>query len=370
MRTSRFFGWGWLVAAALYGCDDDKATSSIPLDTGNGPELGSDAEAAEDSSPSPTDSAAPDTALPIDATVDTSPDDTAPDVSADTFTADTAPDAGPTDTALPTDTAEPAPDPSATGPFGVNVSSTDSAGFQVDIYRPQTPGKVPAVVLAPGFLLDGPTLGWLGNHLASHGFFVQIVTFGDGAFSAINHTDLADAVVAMVGELSGKAEVDASAIGVGGHSRGGKATLLATTRDSRIKATFGLDPVDAVGPGQSPSAENPSVTPELMGLVKVPLGLVGSEYGGAGTFPGAPICAPTEDNYAAYASAATSASALHTWLIPKSGHNDFADPLGPIASLACLPGDDPAATRARVKTLATAFFKVYLAGDRRYEDAL
>jgi hypothetical protein len=174
----------------------------------------------------------------------------------------------------------------------------------------------------------------------------------------------------MVGELSGKAEVDASAIGVGGHSRGGKATILATTRDARIKATFGIDPVDAVGPGQSPSPENPSVTPELMGLVKVPLGLIGSEYGGTGTFPGAPICAPTADNYSAYATAATAASALHTWLIPKSGHNDFADPLPGLASLACVPGDDPTVTRARVKTLATAFFKRYLAGDRRYEDAL
>jgi dienelactone hydrolase len=377
--TLRHIAWFPLACLGGFGCGEGRAPVAA-VDSREGPDLGSEGR-LDIASPDVLDDTltdsgdGDDTALADDADThpaqaddaDTHPDpaddaDTHPDPADD---ADTHPD--PVDT----NPMEPRPDPGLAGPWQVTSGSAEVAGFEVDSYRPVTDGDVPGLVLAPGFQLDGDTLAWLGTHLASHGFFVWVPTFGDGVFGAIDHSDLADAVVAMTAELQSTPGVAADLVGVGGHSRGGKVAILAATRAPRIEAILGIDPVDAVGPGQTPSPENPSVTPELMDLIKVPLGLIGSEYGSASVLPGvAPACAPAEENYAVFAAEATATPALHTWLIPDSGHNDFADPLPFGLSLACPKGEDPAATRARTKALATAFFKRYLAGDLRYASDL
>lgn len=238
----------------------------------------------------------------------------------------------------------------------------------VDSSSPDVAGPVPAVVLAPGFQLDGASFELYGAHLASHGIAVLIPTFGDSFFSPITHSTLADRFVAMIDWLAADPRFDPDRLGAAGHSRGGKVAILATTRSDAIKATFGLDPVDtAGGPGARPSPENPSVTPELMAGVRVPFAVLGSAYGGTSASAFAPACAPVEDNYQAYARAATAAPALYEWLAPASGHTDFADPLPFLLSLACQAGDDPAATRALAKARLVAFFKRHLEGDLRYQ---
>ena len=129
---------------------------------------------------------------------------------------------------------------------------------------------------------------------------------------------------------------DGNHLGVAGHSRGGKIAFLAATRSTRIKAVFGLDPVDAAGgPGAQPSADFPSVAPELMPRVTVPVAIIGSAYGGTTASPLAPACAPVEDNYHQYTVAATAAVSVREWVAPASGHNDFADPLPFLLSLVC-----------------------------------
>ena len=65
-------------------------------------------------------------------------------------------------------------------------------------------------------------------------------------------------------------------LGLAGHSLRGKISKLTATEDARPNAIFGIDPVDAAGgPGSQPSEAFPSVTPELMPRITVPLGLVG-----------------------------------------------------------------------------------------------
>ena len=269
-----------------------------------------------------------------------------------------------TDT-TPSETTD-APDPAAIGPYAVTRETVSVAGFAAVLFVPDT-ASAPAIVLAPGFQLDGNAFEFYGAHLASHGIATLVPTFGDSLFAPLTHSALADAVVTMVTWLADDARFDATRIGAAGHSRGGKLAILATTRSGIIKATFGLDPVDtAGGPGAQPSADNPSVTPELMAAVSVPFAVLGSAYGGTPTSPFAPACAPPEDNYRQYALAAANAPVRYEWVAPGSGHNDFADPLPFLVSLACQAGDDPAATRALAKARMTAFFKRHLEGDLRY----
>jgi len=327
---------------------------------------------SETTADAPAPDTVPDRALDTvpDGALDTVPDgalDTAaPETIADTSSVeDTRADTTPLDGEV--DSNDAAPDPALTGPFAVVREVVTVAGFSTVLFVPEATEPVPAIVLAPGFQLDGSAFEIYGAHLASHGIATLIPTFGDNLFAPLTHSALADDVVAMVAWLATDARIDATRLGAAGHSRGGKLAILATTRSSAIKATFGLDPVDTPGgPGAQPSADNPSVTPELMAAVTVPFAVLGSAYGGTATSAFAPACAPAADNYHQYAIAAANAPARYEWLAPGSGHNDFADPVPFLLSFACQAGDDPPATRALAKTRLVQFFKRHLAGDLRY----
>lgn len=379
-------GWGLLVVVTFGGhaaCGED-AVPALSQDT-----RADTVDAVDDTSDTGVDAAvdglgdadtvAVDTNVEDSVAGDTSGDtsggdtraDTSGDTSAEDTRTDTSVDTAVTDTA-PGDTVVAPPDPAATGPYAVEEEEDQVDGFDVVRYVPKTTGDFPAVVLVPGFLFGADSFALYGRHLASHGIVTLIPTFGDSAFSPISHRDLADHVRAMAADLASDARVDPSRVGVAGHSRGGKVAILAAIRDdrpaaTRIKAVFGMDPVDTTGgPGASPTPENPSVTPELMAGLKVPFAVIGSEYGGEALNAFSPACAPTDDNYAAYVSAATQVPAIYSWLAPKSGHNDFADPVPFLLQLACKAGDTPADARALAKAKLVAFFKRTLAGDERY----
>jgi pimeloyl-ACP methyl ester carboxylesterase len=382
---STIAGWGLVVVTVggLGACGEDAVPAlnqdtidAVGADTTDAAadSVGGDATDATDTvdanadSTTETDGVA-DTSVVDTSVVDTSVADTTP---VDTSVADTTPvDTSVPDTA-PGDTVVAPPDPAATGPYAVDEEEDRVEGFDVVRYVPKTPGTFPAVVLVPGFLFDAGSFALYGRHLASHGIVTLIPTFGDTAFTPIAHRDLADHVRAMAVDLASDARVDASRVGVAGHSRGGKVAILAAIRDdrptaARIKAVFGMDPVDAAGgPGASPTPENPSVTPELMAGLKVPFAVIGSEYGGTPLNAFSPACAPTDDNYVAYTTAASQVPAIYSWLAPKSGHNDFADPVPLLLQFACKAGDTPGDARALAKTKLVAFFKRYLAGDERY----
>ena len=343
-------------AAEVQVTDDSTSTGADTPDATEDTAAHDDAAPPVEDAAPPVDDAAPaDAVPPEDAREDTTSDDAGEDAVSppdDTASDDTATDASSV------------ADPSAPGPVPWTQEDLDVAGYDVALYVPTMSALAPAVVLAPGFQLDGSAFASYARHLASHGVAVLVPTFGDSLFSAISHSTLADAVVAMVASLAADPRFDPTRLGAGGHSRGGKVALLAATRDDRIRASFNLDPVDSVGPFSTPSAENPSVTPELMADLAIPLGLVGSTRGAEAAFPGSPACAPASDNYAAYATAASGVPFVA--VPPASGHNDFADPLPALLRLACKGGDDPAAVRAAARTWMTAFYRVHLAGDAGY----
>jgi chlorophyllase len=248
--------------------------------------------------------------------------------------------------------------------------------MDVRLYLPSdlAAGPFPLVVLSHGFQLNGEGYNVLGDRLASHGFVVVSPSYGDNLFNALSHTALAQIVVATIdwaaaeNGRSGSAlfgHLDLDKIGVTGHSRGGKQSIYAAILDPRIKAVFGIDPVDSGPPvgGNDPVAF-PSITPERMGELTVPFAAIGAGRGGETTLFGlGPACAPTADNYQAYFDA--SGAPAFEYLVVDAGHLDFVDSCGFLCAT-CSQGSDASVGRNFAAQTAVAFFKVFLAADESY----
>lgn len=166
-------------------------------------------------------------------------------------------------------------------------------------------------------------------------------------------------------ELEGKA--DAASIAVAGHSQGAKiATWLAIT-DARPVAVFAIDPVDAPPPFvPADPASYPSLAPELMDQLTVPLAVVGET---TNAVPGglSPVaCAPAGENFQEYYAAATS-PALEVEVLGASHFSFLDDPNCGFACTACPAGtDDPATTLALTHRYLVAFLELVVRGDASY----
>ena len=274
--------------------------------------------------------------------------------------------------------------PTAPGPYtsvqtDTSYTVTYAAGdrtMDVRLYLPSdlAAGPFPLVILSHGFQLNGGGYNVLGDRLASHGFVVVSPSYGDTLFSALSHTALAQIVVATIDWAAAQnttagsplfGHLDLDKIGVAGHSRGGKQSIYAAMLDPRIKAVFGIDPVDSGPPigGNDPVAY-PSLTPERMGELTVPFAAIGAGHGGETTFGGfGPACAPTADNYQAYFDA--SGAPAFEYLVVDAGHLDFVDDCGFLCTT-CGQGSDATVGRNFAAQTAVAFFKVFLAADESY----
>ncbi|QQR90812.1 MAG: hypothetical protein IPJ88_03490 [Myxococcales bacterium] len=122
-----------------------------------------------------------------------------------------------------------------------------------------------------------------------------------------------------------------------------------------------IDPVDALPPfGEFDEADFPSVTPELMPALKVPLALIGAAKGVEQV--NGVACAPADENYKAFFEAAPSATLL--WDIPSAGHAEFSDPCASEQSSLgcsfCVQGQEPERTHAFALQTLVSFFKYHL----------
>ncbi|MCC7072358.1 MAG: hypothetical protein IT383_13600 [Deltaproteobacteria bacterium] len=235
---------------------------------------------------------------------------------------------------------------------------------------PEQAGAAAVVVLHPGFQLGSADYRSYGEHLASHGVAAVLLDPPYALFGGPTHVELASMVSAILdwledessgGALAGR--VDAARVVLAGHSLGGKIALLTATRDARPRGVFAIDPVDAAGgPGASPSADNPSVTPELMPLVNVPVALVGETVNATCTGLFCQPCAPEAESFARYYEAAAGPA----WQAEVLGANHMSfldDPACGFTCNACGAGtDDPVQTRRLTRRWLTAFV-AHLDGD-------
>jgi predicted dienelactone hydrolase len=264
------------------------------------------------------------------------------------------------------------------GPHEVRESSATveiegRSPLRVDLYLPGpaegSPGPFPVVIYSHGFQLTGSQYASVGRRLASHGLVTVLPTYGDGVFSPRAHSDLAEDVRGLVDWVASEAAragsdlhgvADPTRLGAGGHSRGGKQSILAATRDERILASFNVDPVDSVPPGTSPDEDNPSVAPELLGEFRIPGGFVGAGRSASGSFG---ACAPEEESFRQFFEGVSSPA--FEYFLEDAGHLDFVDRCG-LLCLTCAAGAEPAWAHGFATTTMTAFYRVFLAEDERY----
>ena len=277
--------------------------------------------------------------------------------------------------------ATPAPDPAEPGSFAFEVSThTETLSIPggaedvlIVIYMPEGEGPFPLITFTHGFQLAPADYVSYGEHLASWGYIALLPQLPGGLLGGPTHVDLKHYLGALLDwaeedESVLQSKVDLDRIALAGHSMGGKISLLLATEDPRPLAVFGVDPVDAAGgPMPVDNADFPSVTPQLMGDIVVPLVLLGETTNGSsdGALLGQ-SCAPSEDNFQAYFEHAES-PALEIDVLGASHMSFLDDPDCGLACFVCPKGsDDPATSRMLAQRYMVAFFNMVLRGDEGY----
>jgi dienelactone hydrolase len=139
-----------------------------------------------------------------------------------------------------------------TGPFAVSTSAVASSatgghfgGGTIYFPTDTSQGTFGAVVIAPGFSEKVSALSWLGPRLASQGFVIfEIDTNSTSDNPSTRATEMLAALDYLTNTSSVRSEVDASRLGVSGHSMGGGGTLEASVKRPSLKAALPLTPWD------------------------------------------------------------------------------------------------------------------------------
>lgn len=272
---------------------------------------------------------------------------------------------------------EPPPDPSEPGPTPYTILDLEvpidggAAAVPVIVAIPDGDGPVPVVVFTHGFALNGGMYRSWAEHLGSWGYLAILPSFPGGFVDPPTHEALADWLAELLdwtedqgldpaSPLHGR--VDTTRVGLSGHSMGGKVSLLLASRDPRVTASFTVDPVDSTSPVGDPTGY-PSVTPELMAQIPIPLGFVGETLDAVPIEGSSIACAPGEDNFAQYfAHAAGPAVSLE---IVGAHHMSFIDDAD--CGLPCLVCQastlDHGTALALAKRSLIAFYQVTLRGE-------
>ncbi len=270
----------------------------------------------------------------------------------------------------------PASDPGAPGSWQVltqdDASIVLGGGTTVagTVYSPSSNGTTPAagpfplVIVSSGYQLARSQYRIFCEHLATWGH----VCITHDYPSSGNHQDKAREIGKIIdwalSPSSGlAARVQVGAIGVAGHSLGGKVSINAAILDTRIKAVVGWDPVDALPPFGNDGSM--SVTPEMMGNLRVPLAVLGELTDSTGGVGGM-SCAPAADNYQQFFTAACDAPAALEVTIAMADHMDWIGDRGTcgIACLACANGQTPdTVVHGVTRRVTAAWFLRHLRGD-------
>ncbi len=244
------------------------------------------------------------------------------------------------------------------------------------LYVPDENGPLPVIVFTHGFQLTPSHYTQYAEHLASWGFIVVMPQMPGSLVAPKTHRELKEYLQAILdwieqdnmsptGKLAGKA--DLTRIGLSGHSMGGKISLLTSAEDPRPAASFVIDPVDAAGsPFASNPVDYPSVTPELMPQISIPLGLLGETLNGTCTGFGCQPCAPAEDNFQQYYQYAVS-PAIEIEVLGAS-HMSFLDNpnCGFVCSVCPAGTDNTDTTHYLTRKYMTAFYLVELRQQQAY----
>ncbi len=248
--------------------------------------------------------------------------------------------------------------PDVLGPYATSVVTTSvrRGGRTTPVVAlvPTGLGPAPMIVFLPGATLTTSMYLPLLERLASHGFVVVRADPSFSLFSA-DHAAMAADVKAVIDWALAPTEplasrIDATKVAMMGHSLGGKLSVMVAFNDPRVKAVFGIDPVNQ---------QSPNVVPGQVSPLVMPLGFVGEAVDASGGLFGM-SCAPAAGNYTTFYNAATASTYAAEWTFADINHMDFVDTCtGSGCSLCNSANGDAAVARARLRILSVAFFRLH-----------
>ncbi|MGH7284839.1 MAG: chlorophyllase/cutinase-like alpha/beta fold protein [Polyangiaceae bacterium] len=225
-----------------------------------------------------------------------------------------------------------------------------SDSFIEHVYMPSSAGLHPLVSLSPGLLQNAIAYAPYAERLASYGIAV-ILRDDPGALT--NTTDVAADVAFAIetwAPIALQNKVDFDRVGLAGHSRGGKATLLAAegALAGKVVAWFGLDPVDSSALSGGVQAR------DSLGALGIPTTYLAASI--------ASSCSPAADTADVLYAATPSPSVEITGI--GAGHTQLQDPSDCNECSLCAPQGtaDSAAVLAYAVRYLTAFFARELLG--------
>ena len=268
-------------------------------------------------------------------------------------------------------------------PFGTGIHSVSSQNTTVTLpsdditlhtFYPTSTGPFPIVIFHHGFQLSAENYLSYGEHLASWGFVVVMPSFfKNSLWSPYTHAELGTMSSEIVDYLSTDILIsqkgDVDTIAVAGHSLGGKIAMYHASFDDRIDAVFAIDPVDSAPPLSSEGADYPSVTPQLMGNIALPIGIVG-EVTNASCMGFCQPCAPEAENFAQYYNHASS-PAIQIEIIGANHMSFLDDPECGFTCDVCSDGtDDPEMSRKLTQKYMVSFLYHTLRGNGQLDEFL
>ena len=140
----------------------------------------------------------------------------------------------------------------ARGSFAVGstrIPSTVSGFGGGTLHYPTAAGSYGLIAVAPPFIAQSSSIGWLGPRLASHGFVVVLIDVNSTLDFPESRSRQQLAAIQYALQQNGRTtspvynKIDPTRIGLSGHSMGGGATLLtARNAPQNIRAAFPLTP--------------------------------------------------------------------------------------------------------------------------------
>ncbi len=231
---------------------------------------------------------------------------------------------------------------------------------------PDTP--LPLVVFAHGTGVGENAYEDTFRHLAKFGYVVASVEYSYNPISPDHHAP-ADSMLGAI-ELLGQnppgvleSIVDVTRVAVGGHGLGAKAALWMALEGADVDAVVAFDPIDD-DEGLIPSAQRPSLTPEMMTSMATPTLYLGSELGPAGLSK----CVPRESNACRFFEATPSGISAWLMVLAGFGHLQFVDGYNCMTCLTCNRGEEAEhdATQVVARGLTVAFLGATLEGESGY----
>lgn len=218
------------------------------------------------------------------------------------------------------------------------------------LFTPTSPGLHPVVSVNAGTQQVGAAYAPYGKRLASYGI-IALLQDDEGILAPTpNVVDDLTYVITTYVPANLAATADMTRVGLSGHSRGGKATLLAAENAlmHKVVAWFGLDPVDV------DYQNTPGALPGI-GTIGIPLGFAGATVSSN--------CSPADANYEVYYTSASPPAVAVT--VEGAGHFDFLDQSQAIAESFCSPEGTANPTTALDTAVhyQMAFFARELLGD-------